>query len=109
MSESDRSVNVDTDIAYKMELINLADRGDTGSINTDNPNTDPSIASDGLILTDLPSEILFHIASFLESRTIGCSLYTACKKFYELFSSDSYWRSRILKRWPKQYPVFDSE
>ncbi|XP_060568677.1 F-box/WD repeat-containing protein 9-like [Ruditapes philippinarum] len=112
MSENNSVIDsgVDTDLIYKMELINDINKGfpENTNTNADNPEN-PDFDEDNLVLTDLPSEILIHIASYLESRTIGRSLYSACKKFYELFSSDRYWRTRISKRWTKQYPVFERE
>jgi hypothetical protein len=111
MSENNSVIDsgVDTDLIYKMELINDINKDfpENTNTNADNPEN-PDFDEDNLVLTDLPSEILIHIASYLESRTIGRSLYSACKKFYELFSSDRYWRTRISKRWTKQYPVFES-
>ena len=65
--------------------------------------------SQSLILTELPEEILIHIASFIESRVICSSLYSVCKLFYDLFSDDRYWKTRISQRCNKPYPVFECE
>ena len=62
---------------------------------------------DTFLLTDLPTEILIHIASFLDSRDIGTSLYRTCKLFHDFFSHERYWKTRVLQRWPKPYPIFD--
>lgn len=60
-------------------------------------------------LTDLPLEILLHIASFLKPQEIVCSLCQVCKTLYDIFSHDHYWRTRISVRWPQKYPVLDSK
>lgn len=60
-------------------------------------------------LTDLPLEILLHIASFLQPHVIVCSLCQVCKTFYDIFSHDHYWKTRISLRWPQKYPVLDRE
>lgn len=64
---------------------------------------------EAVCLTDLPTEILIHIASFLESRDIGTSLYRTCKLFYDLFSDEMYWKTRVTQRWPKPYPIDESK
>lgn len=66
-------------------------------------------AGDVICLTDLPTEILIYIVSFLEPRDIGTSLYRTCKLFYELFGHDSYWRTRLSQRFPKPFPIFDGK
>lgn len=107
----------DTDLSRKMEKLNgsLAYSGDDTVDNNGNRSPASDLQSDNtsedsqLTLTDLPTEVLFHITSFLESRVIIVSLCRACKLFYQLFSNDSYWRSRISQRWPKQYPVIERE
>ena len=60
-------------------------------------------------LTDLPLEILLHIASFLKPQEIVCSLCQVCKTLYDIFSHDHYWRTRITVRWAQKYPVLDSK
>ena len=60
-------------------------------------------------LLDLPSELLIHIASFLESRVIIDVLSQVCQMLSDLFSSERYWKTRISLRWPKPYPVVESE
>ena len=62
-----------------------------------------------LTLTDMPVEILLHIASFLQPKVIVTSLYPVCKTFYNIFSHDHYWKTRISGRWPQKYPVLDSK
>lgn len=62
-----------------------------------------------MTVTDLPLEILLHIASFLKPQEIVCSLCQVCKTLYDIFSHDHYWRTRITVRWPQKYPVLDRE
>ncbi|XP_052255967.1 F-box/WD repeat-containing protein 9-like isoform X2 [Dreissena polymorpha] len=83
-------------------------------IHSEDCNTNKSydtivIDSERLYLSDMPVEILIHIASFLESRDIISSLYQTCRLFCDLFSNYSYWKTRISQRWKKQYPIFEAE
>jgi len=57
-----------------------------------------------LTLDTLPLEILLHICYFLEAKEIMDSLSNVCVMFNELFNRDTYWKTRICKRWPKPYP-----
>ena len=62
-----------------------------------------------LTLTDLPLEILLHVASFMPPKDIICTLCQVCKSLYHIFSHDHYWKTRISLRWPGKYPVLDSK
>ncbi|KAL3869197.1 hypothetical protein ACJMK2_041907 [Sinanodonta woodiana] len=55
-------------------------------------------------LATLPVELLILISTYLDSKTIIKSLSKVCRAFYELFSADIYWKTRISQRWPKKYP-----
>ncbi|XP_076441175.1 F-box/WD repeat-containing protein 9-like [Babylonia areolata] len=58
-------------------------------------------------LDTIPVEILLHICSFLEAGVIIDTLSHVCQKFCDLFCNESYWRIRMVKRWPKKYPPVD--
>lgn len=62
-----------------------------------------------LTLTDLPLEILLHVASFMSPKDIICNLCQVCKTLYHIFAHDHYWKTRISLRWPGKYPVLDRE
>ena len=62
-----------------------------------------------LTLTDLPLEILLHVASFMSPKEIICTLCQVCKTLYHIFAHDHYWKTRISLRWPGKYPVLDSK
>ena len=62
-----------------------------------------------LTLTDLPLEILLHVASFMPPKDILCTLCQVCKSLYHIFSHDHYWKTRISLQWPGKYPVLDSK
>ncbi|XP_063238516.1 F-box/WD repeat-containing protein 9-like [Bacillus rossius redtenbacheri] len=49
-------------------------------------------------LSNIPVEILLHICSFLDARTIICTLSLVCKRFHEIVSDENIWRSRIAKK-----------
>lgn len=116
MSERDALIGdcLDKDFLLKMAHVGCCHNDDDKTDSSQDPdNLVPPANSNndesGLLLTDLPSEILIHIASFLESRVIISSLYRVCKLFYELFSEDRYWKTRISQRWQKQYPVIERD
>ncbi|ELT92604.1 hypothetical protein CAPTEDRAFT_105308 [Capitella teleta] len=56
-------------------------------------------------LDDFPSEILFHICSFLDAKTIWRTLSRVSQGLHDLLSSDRFWKIRISKRWPQKYPA----
>lgn len=60
-------------------------------------------------LMDLPAEILLHITSFLDSRTLIKSLSKTCQFFSDYFDNELYWKSRTCHRWPKPYPIFQRD
>jgi hypothetical protein len=49
-------------------------------------------------------QIFLNICSYLDTRFITCSLSLVCKRFHEILSDKATWRSRITKRWGKEYP-----
>ncbi|ESP00523.1 hypothetical protein LOTGIDRAFT_83319, partial [Lottia gigantea] len=53
----------------------------------------------------LPTEILMYICDFVDAKTIIKSLCKVCQAFQLIFSGDVYWKLRIFKRWPEQYPA----
>ncbi|XP_021353870.1 F-box/WD repeat-containing protein 9-like [Mizuhopecten yessoensis] len=57
-----------------------------------------------LTLDTLPAEILMHIFNFLDAKFIVETLGKVCVLFSDLFCEDTYWKLRISKRWPKQFP-----
>ena len=96
------------------DISDINDKTDTGISMRDNFNECHTENSDSLTLysatlTDMPLEILLHIASFLQPKVIVRSLYPVCKMFYHIFSDDHYWKTRISMRWPQKYPILDSK
>ncbi|PNF41646.1 hypothetical protein B7P43_G07628 [Cryptotermes secundus] len=55
-------------------------------------------------LENIPVEIFLHICSYLDARFISRSLSLVCKRFHEILSDITVWRSRITKRWGNEYP-----
>ncbi|PNF16360.1 hypothetical protein B7P43_G10497 [Cryptotermes secundus] len=55
-------------------------------------------------LENIPVEIFLHICSYLDARFITRSLSLVCKRFHEILSDITVWRSRITKRWGNEYP-----
>lgn len=51
-------------------------------------------------LDNLPVEIFLHICSFLDAKFLTDSLSLVCKRFNDILSDQSIWRSRLKKRWP---------
>jgi hypothetical protein len=49
-------------------------------------------------LNHLPDEVLYHLSSFLDTRTILHSLRLVNKRFYDIFSDYSFWKRRIIGR-----------
>ena len=56
----------------------------------------------------LPAELIFHTASFLDSKFISDSMSEVCMNFNNLFNDTKFWRSRMKQRWPKPYPAVQS-
>ncbi|KAL4223469.1 F-box/WD repeat-containing protein 9 [Mactra antiquata] len=113
MAESGDTVNQDLENKVKNTSFQTSDT----VVDHDNMKIDNGINSNNdcdeneceICLTDLPSEVLIHIASFLDSRTIIQSLYQVCKIFHDLFNHDRYWKTRMSQRWKKIQPVFERE
>ncbi|XP_046353585.1 F-box/WD repeat-containing protein 9-like [Haliotis rufescens] len=64
-------------------------------------------ADDGglnLTLDQLPPELLIRICDFLDARVIH-KLQRVCRVFEELLSGDTYFKTRVSRRWPKKYPA----
>jgi hypothetical protein len=55
-------------------------------------------------LGNIPTEIYLYICSYLDARCITHSLNSARKRFHEILSDITIWRSRITKRWGTKYP-----
>ncbi|WAR24832.1 FBXW9-like protein, partial [Mya arenaria] len=114
------SVSVEYNITKKMEQLNSSDHT-SAEEKTDVRKPEQIEESDGdvlinpdpdefeLNLTDLPEEILIHIASFVESRVIISALYGTCRLFYALFSDERYWKTRIAQTFHKSYPIFETK
>jgi hypothetical protein len=49
-------------------------------------------------LDTLPTEVLYYLVSFLDPRTIFCSLRFVNIRFHTLFSAPSFWRSMICNQ-----------
>lgn len=62
------------------------------------------LETDFLTIETLPVEILMHIFNFLDAKFIVETLGKVCVLFKDLFSGDTYWKTRLSKRWPEQYP-----
>lgn len=58
-----------------------------------------------LTLDLLPYEIILHIVSYLDSKFIVSTLSKVCSSFGDLFNDVNFWKSRIRRRWPKEYPA----
>ena len=111
-SETQTSDNAAVIDKTASDISDINDKTDTGIPMRDNFNECHTENSDSLYsatLTDMPLEILLHIASFLQPKVIVRSLYPVCKMFYHIFSDDHYWKTRISMRWPQKYPILDSK
>jgi hypothetical protein len=58
-------------------------------------------------LDTLPTEVLYHLVSFLDPRTILCSLRFVNIRFHTLFSAPSFWRSMICNHESRLLDVED--
>lgn len=67
------------------------------------------LSIDSLTLDKLPLELLIHICNFLEAGFVIHTFSKVCQLFKDLFEGDSYWITRIRKRWPKPYPPVSDE
>ena len=65
-------------------------------------------ASD-LNLTDLPTEILIHVCSFLDASFVRTVLSRVNRRLAQLVSDPIIWKSRISARWPSKYPPVSPE
>lgn len=57
----------------------------------------------------LPYEIILHIVSYLDSEFIVSTLSKVCSSFRDLFDDVNFWKSRIRRRWPKEYPALPAK
>lgn len=57
----------------------------------------------------LPYEIIIHIVSYLDSKFIVSTLSKVCCLFSELCNDVNFWKSRIRRRWPKEYPALPGQ
>ncbi|XP_066589049.1 F-box/WD repeat-containing protein 9-like [Prorops nasuta] len=59
-----------------------------------------------VFMLDLPNEILLHICSFLDAKTLVNCLSLVCKKFYEILNDELFWKVRIGQICPNSvYPI----
>ena len=56
-------------------------------------------------LDTLPTELIWHTASFLDSKFICDSMSEVCYNFNCLFNDTKFWKNRMKYRWPKPYPA----
>ena len=80
----------------------LQTNSEPGSLPTSPTQNDSDI---GIILDQLPSEIILHICSFIDARFVVCTLSRVCQFFHHLLNDRIFWKVRIRKRWPKKYPA----
>lgn len=67
-------------------------------------------AFESIVTLDLlPYEIILHIVSYLDSEFIVSTLSKVCSSFSDLFDDVNFWRSRIRRRWPKEYPALPGQ
>ena len=59
---------------------------------------------DQLTLTDLPSELLIHICSFLQANFVHDTLSKVSVLFHQLILNDTFWKVRIGKSLRQKYP-----
>ena len=74
-------------------------------VSPDNDKMDCDWSESGVLsLVSLPPEIFMHICAFIDAKFVIKTLSLVCKSFHALLSSNSTWKIRIGKRWPKRYP-----
>jgi len=56
------------------------------------------------VLQLLPSEVLFHICSFLEAKFLLRSFSLVCKRFHSILSDVEFWKTRMHRRLKNKYP-----
>lgn len=56
-------------------------------------------------LDTLPPELILHIFSFLRAKFVISVVSRVCGLFKDLIENDTTWKMRILRRWPKRYPL----
>jgi len=57
-----------------------------------------------VVLQLLPSEVLFHICSFLEAKFLLRSFSLVCKRFHSILSDVKFWKTRMRRRLQNIYP-----
>jgi hypothetical protein len=54
-------------------------------------------------LDNRPEDVLYCISSYLDARFIQESLRKVCRRLYNIFSDQVYWKRRFLSRWGPNY------
>ena len=79
---------------------------DNSAYSSNSVNKNPRTASSSPVTLDqLPEEVLYHIATFLDPADVIRGLMETNKHLHRIFASDEYWRVRIKHRWPFPYPI----
>merc|ERR1719360_10060 len=66
-------------------------------------------ASTEMLLMDLPTEILIHIASFLDASFVRTVFGRVNRRLHQLVADPIIWKLRISSRWPSKYPPVTPE
>ena len=66
-------------------------------------------ASTKMLLMDLPTEILIHIASFLDASFVRTVFGRVNRRLHQLVADPIIWKLRISSRWPSKYPPVTPE
>ncbi|KAH6941674.1 hypothetical protein HPB50_022260 [Hyalomma asiaticum] len=56
-------------------------------------------------LESLPNEILFKIFSLLDAQFVTDVIGKLCTRFALVLGDPSFWKAKLISRWPKPYPV----
>lgn len=60
-------------------------------------------------LESLPNEILFKIFSLLDAQFVTDVIGKLCTRFALVLGDPSFWKAKLISRWPKPYPVTADE
>ena len=69
------------------------------------PSQSANFKADDMSLDRLPPEILLHVCSFLDTKFVVNVFANVSQIFWELIMDNTFWKSRLRKRWPKKYPA----
>ena len=56
-------------------------------------------------LLKLPQEILVHIFSYIDADFLLEVVSRVCKELEAMLRNDQYWKLRLYKRFPKDFPI----